>query len=61
MAPTAELYWANARQCMRWVGHAESEADREALLEMANVWTRLAIEERLSPTAARSGRKLNFK
>jgi hypothetical protein len=46
---------------MRWVGHAESEADREALLEMANVWTRLAIEERLSPTAARSGRKLNFK
>jgi hypothetical protein len=61
MASTAELYWANSRQCMRWAENAESDDDREAFLEMANVWTQLAMEEGLSAIAAPSGSKQNVK
>jgi hypothetical protein len=43
MPSTAELYWANARECLRWAHESISEAEREKFLEMAKVWTQLAI------------------
>jgi len=45
MPSTAELYWANARECLRWAQESISEAEREKFLEMAKVWTQLAIQE----------------
>jgi hypothetical protein len=40
-------YLANARECIRWAEEAKSEANREALIEMAKVWTLLASQKDL--------------
>jgi hypothetical protein len=42
---TAEGYWSCARECRHWAAEAKSENDRFAFLEMAKMWTQLALEE----------------
>ena len=44
-------YFANARECLRCAGEAKSEADREALIEMAKLWTLLASQKLVSDVA----------
>jgi hypothetical protein len=45
MTSTTSLYWANACECLRWAQQSTSEADRENFLQMAKVWTQLAVQE----------------
>jgi hypothetical protein len=40
---SAEEYHFYAQQCLRWADETANAADREILLEMANVWTQLEL------------------
>ena len=41
--PTSNEYEFYAQECLRWADQADNEADRQAFLEMAKVWTQLAL------------------
>ena len=41
--PTSREYQFFAQECVRWADQADDEADRQAFLEMAKVWTQLAL------------------
>src|SRR5690242_8145244 len=51
-------YWANACECLRWAEEAKSEANREALIEMAKFWTQLAFEKGLTSVPTADDRKM---
>jgi hypothetical protein len=42
---TIEECWTFARECSRWAVKAKSEDDRSAMLDMAKIWTQLALQE----------------
>jgi hypothetical protein len=48
MLSKSDLYWANARECIRWADEAKIEADRQTLIEMAKVWTLLTLQKDLA-------------
>jgi hypothetical protein len=41
--PTSNEYQSYAQECVRWADQTDDEADRRAFLEMAKVWTQLAL------------------
>ena len=41
--PTSNEYQSYAQECVRWADQTDDEADRQAFLEMAKVWTQLAL------------------
>jgi hypothetical protein len=50
-------YRSYAAECLRWAADAGDEEDRQAFLEMAKMWTQLALHEagpesRSGPSAA---------
>jgi hypothetical protein len=40
---TPAEYQSYAQECLRWAAEADNEKDRQALLELAKVWTQLAL------------------
>jgi hypothetical protein len=43
---TASEYLAFAQECTRWATEAKSEKERKDLLDMARIWTQLALSEK---------------
>jgi hypothetical protein len=41
--PTSNEYRSFAEQCLHWADETESEEHRLAFLEMAKLWTQLAL------------------
>jgi hypothetical protein len=41
-------YWSRVRDCQRWAIEAETEAERQSFLQMAQTWTQLALKEAAS-------------
>jgi hypothetical protein len=41
--PTADEYRSYANQCLCWADKTDNEEHRDAFLDMAKVWTQLAI------------------
>jgi hypothetical protein len=47
-------YWSRVRDCQRWAIEAETEAERQSFLQMAQTWTQLALEEAASEFTGRA-------
>jgi hypothetical protein len=41
--PSSSEYQVYAHECLRWADKADKDEDRRAFLEMAKVWTQLAL------------------
>ena len=41
--PSSSEYQIYAHECLRWADNADNDEDRRAFLEMAKVWTQLAL------------------
>jgi hypothetical protein len=39
----------HAKACTRWAAEAKNERDREILLEIAKIWTQMALRNGVSP------------
>jgi hypothetical protein len=55
MTTPAEEYRLYARECLRWACETDNEEDRQALLEMAKVWTQLAMHGHEQKVPLRAG------
>lgn len=59
MRTISDEYQNHARECLRWAAEADNDEHREALLEMAKVWTQLALHQP-APSVA-GGTRINGK
>ena len=55
---TANEYWKFARECTRWAYQTEDAEHRKAFLDMAKVWTQLALTVAKPVAADDSERRL---
>jgi hypothetical protein len=44
----------HAQACTRWAANATNERDRKILLEIAKIWTQMALRNSVSPVIAQS-------
>lgn len=59
MSSSADEFWQYAKEALLLALSAESEHDRQSLLELSQTWTHAAIVERQSlakPTSSATGR-----
>ena len=47
-------YRQHAEACTRWASEAKSARDREILLEIARIWTQMALRERAAEVIMQS-------